>query len=178
MALGDVTIFKDGAFSPIGARRYRVAKSGTTIKAGEPVNKGIISTVAAAGTNVATVVIPAITNSPNVGTSYIIGIAQSTSTNTASLEGIVDVLPCVPGVIYLCAPLTSTLFDTQAEYDALVGRKVCFDLTSSTYTITTTTTTGGNASAPGNGLVVEPLEIAKYPGKVAFSVRNSVIYNN
>lgn len=173
MAIGDVQIYKDGAFSPIGARRYVVAKSGTTIKPGEPVNK-TVTTVA--GANLATAVIPAITLSPSAGTTFIIGIASgpgAASTNTSTAAGVVDVIPCVSGVIYLCAPLTSTLWDTQAEYDALVGTRVLFDLTSSTYTITTVHTF--NAF---NGLIVEPLDIARYPGKVAFSVRTTAIYNN
>jgi hypothetical protein len=58
---------------------------------------------------------------------------------------------------------------TQAEYDALVGSRVLFDLTSSTYTITAT----DNAAY---GLVVEPLDIKKFPNKVRFSIRPCATY--
>lgn len=174
MAIGDVTIYKDGAFSPIGARRYVVAKSATTIKPGEPVAKTVTFV---SGANLSTAVSPAVTLSP-LSSLPIIGIAAgpgTASTNTATAAGVVDVIPCVSGIIYLCAPKTSTLWDTQAEYDALVGTRVLFDLTSSTYTITTSAGGGGTSVS---GLVVEPLDIAKYPGKVAFSVRATSLYTN
>lgn len=170
MALGDVTIYDTGAYGQIGSRKFKVAASATTIKAGEPVNK-TVTTVS--GANLATAVIPAVTLSPNVGTTFIVGIAATTSTNTSTAAGTVEVFPAVPGYVYLCAPLVSTSWDTQAEYDALVGKRVLFDLTSSTYTITLT-----QAGNVGNGLVVEPLDILRVPGKVAFSIRQSVLYNN
>jgi hypothetical protein len=169
MALNDVTFLDAAQFSNIGSRKYKVAASATTIKAGEPVSKTVTFV---SGANLSTAVIPAIDGSWNVGTTYAVGIAATTSTNTSTAAGTVEVIPAVPGVVYLCSPLTSSLFDTQAEYDALVGRRVCFDLTSSTYTIDTTT--GNN----GNGLVIEPLDISKHPGKVAFSIRQQVLYNN
>ena len=58
---------------------------------------------------------------------------------------------------------------TQATYDALVGYRVLLDLTGSTYTILVS----DNAD---NGCVIEPLDVFKYPGKVAFSVREAANY--
>ena len=160
MSLGNVTLLDQGAFGAIGTRKFTVA-SGTTasINAGEPVAKALGGATVSAMS----------TNKPVVGTDFLAGISQSTSTETASAAGSVQVYPIVPGVVYLCAPLTAASWDTQAEYDALVGDRVLFDLTSGVYTITATD--GAN-----NGLVVEPLDIAKYPGKVAFSIRSAVAY--
>lgn len=102
-------------------------------------------------------------------TDFIVGIAASTSTNTAALEGTVEVLLDVPGMVYLIAPNVAASFDTQAEYDALVGDRVLLDLTSSTYTILA-------SDGATNGCVIEPLDVAKYPGKVAFSFRRGTNY--
>ena len=80
-----------------------------------------------------------------------------------------QVTPLVPGVTYLIAPKVAATWDTQAEYDALVGARVLLDLTAGAYTILA-------ADGATNGCVVEPLDISKYPGKVAFSIRNGVSY--
>lgn len=103
-------------------------------------------------------------------TDYLVGIAVSESTQTASAAGSVLVMPLVPGTTYIAAPLTAASYDTQAEYDALVGKRVLFDLTSGTYTI-------GHTDGATNGLVVAALDISKYPGKVAFFIRNGVDSN-
>lgn len=102
-------------------------------------------------------------------TDYLAGIATSTSTQTASADGTVDVQFLSPGVVYLVAPNSAAAFDTQAEYDALVGDRVLLDLTDGVFTILATD--GAN-----NGCVIEPLDIKLYPGKVAFSIRAGVNY--
>jgi hypothetical protein len=158
--IGDITLLREGQFGAIGSRTFAVAASATTIKAGEPVSKALS----------ASVVTPAATNTPVVGTDYMAGIAASTSTNTASAAGTVEVIPMATNVTYLISPKVAATFDTQAEYDALVGDRVLIDLTSGTYTILA----ADNAS---NGCVIEPLDISKYPGKVAFSIRGAVTYN-
>lgn len=109
------------------------------------------------------------TNKPVVATDYLAGIAATTSTNTAAAAGEVWVYPLVPGVVYLMKPNAAASFDTQAEYDALVGDRVLIDLTSSSYTILAT-------DGATSGCVIENLDVAKYPGKVAFSFRNGVSY--
>ena len=58
---------------------------------------------------------------------------------------------------------------TQSEYDALVGARVLLDLTAGVYTILATD--GAN-----NGCVVMPLDISKYPNKVAFTFRAGCNY--
>lgn len=156
---GDITILDQSTMAGIGARKYLVAASATLIYPGEPVTKALG----------AAVVTPMATNKPVVATDFLAGIAATTSTNTASAAGEVWVYPLVPGVIYLISPNDSTAFDTQAEYDALVGDRVLIDLTSSSYTILAT-------DGATSGCVIEALDVAKYPGKVAFSFRNGVSY--
>lgn len=157
MSLSDIQVYQSGPFGTIGSRKANVASGATTINSGEPVARAL---------GVATVTILA-TNQPVVGTTFLEGIATSTSTQTASLAGTVDVQPLVPGVIFLIDPLVPATFDTQAEYDALVGDRVLLDLTGGTYTILA-------VDGATSGCVIEPLDIAIHPGKVAFSFRNGV----
>lgn len=63
------------------------------------------------------------------------GIAKSDSTDTASAAGSVDLWLPLPGYIYACKALTASTFDTAAEVQAAFGKRVVFDLTSSTWTI-------------------------------------------
>lgn len=63
------------------------------------------------------------------------GIAKSDSTDTASAAGSVSLWAPLPGVLYSCKAKTSSTADTQAEVDALSGKRVVFDLTSSVWTI-------------------------------------------
>jgi hypothetical protein len=159
MSVNDITLRQPGAFGTIGTRRFLVAAGATTINPGEPVAKALGAAVVTA----------LATNKPVVGTDFMAGIAMSTSTQTASAAGYVDVLPLVAGVQYLINPNSAAAFDTQAEYDALVGDRVLFDLTSGVYTILAT-------DGATSGLVIESLNVLETPGKVAFSIRNGVNY--
>ena len=91
----------------------------------------------------------------------------STSTQTASVAGTVDYMPLTSGVTYLISPKVAATWDTQAEYDALVGARVLIDLTSSVYTILA-------ADGATYGCVIAPLDVVKFPGKVAFKIRSAV----
>ena len=161
MALGDVTLFDNPAFGYPGSEPYAVAASATTIKAGEPV-------IVQLGTS-GTVVAALATGAPLVGTDYMVGIAATTSTNTATAAGTVQVSKLVPGMTFLCSPKVAATWATQALYNALVGYRVLFDLTSSSYTILA-------ADSASNGLVVAPLNITEVPGKVRFAIRNAASY--
>lgn len=156
MALSDIKWLssKNGTGFP-GSQSFNVAASATTIKPGEPV------TVNALGD---AVVIPCPTNAPVVGTHFVCGIAASESTNTASAAGKVQVIPLDSNDIYLIKPKVAATWDTQAEYDALVGDRVLIDLTTGTYSILA-------ADGATNGCVVQPLNIIEYPGQVAFCFR-------
>lgn len=156
MTLGDFTILAQETIGSRGGRLYNV-QAGTVINAGEPVGRVLGSSV----------VFPCYNNAGQVGTDYIVGIATTTSNNTASAIGTVNVLPLNPQITYLATPKTAASWDTQAEYDALVGKRLTIDLTSGAYTINAT-------DSAGNGLVVMPLDIALYPGKVAVAFRQGL----
>ncbi len=157
MALGDITVLQWGSPTGPGSRLYNVAASATTIKAGEPVS------VTAGGV----AVLPAATSTPVIGTDYYVGIAATTSTNTSGTAGIVGVYPIVPGTVYLISPKTATSWDTQSEYDALVGKRLTLDLTTGSYTINATDSTN-------NGCIVQAMSITDNPGKVAFQFRQAI----
>lgn len=162
MASGDLTILAASSFAGgRGGRLYNVA-AGTPIYAGEPVQRDLGGIV----------VYPALTSTPVVGTSYYVGVATTNSTNTASAAGTVNVLPLNSQITYLITPDTASSWDTQAEYDALVGKRV---LIKNSVSVTSTPTSGTYtllaSDSANNGCVVQALDIAKYPGKVAIAFR-------
>lgn len=165
MALGDFTILEQASWDGRGGRLYNVA-AGTPIYAGDPVQLRSLGAI---------VVEPALTSTPVSGTDYYVGIATTTSTNTTSAAGTVNVLPINSGITYLVAPAAPTSWDTQAEYDALVGKRV---LIQNSVSVTSTPTSGTYtilaSDSANNGCVIQALSIAKYPGKVAFAFRAGV----
>lgn len=166
MSANDIVVYSDGSFGPPNAMRHAVT-SGTaaSINVGEPVYKTLGSAFVVAKTASSTL-------QPSVGTDYIAGISVSTSTETASAAGTVDVLPNLPGMTYLCSPLVAASWDTQAEYDALVGNRTTFSVASGVVTVVGTTDTANG------GVVVEPLDVAKVPGKIRFSLRQALNYTS
>lgn len=160
MAIGDITILDQSAMQGLGALRFLSDISATGINPGEPVSV----TLGADQEGIA-----AATNTPVVATDFYAGIAATTSTHTASAEGEVYCYPINPSTIYLIAPKVAATFDTQAKYDALVGSRVLLDLTAGVYTILA-------ADGATFGCVIRPLDISKYPGKVAFSFRAGVSF--
>lgn len=147
---------KNGSGFP-GSKKVNVAASSTLIYPGDFV-------ACAPGTTVGSLMA---TNKPVVATDYLLGIASTTSTNTASAAGYVEVIPVNSGDVWLISPNDSTAYDTQAEYDALVGKRMLIDLTTAKYTILA-------SDGATYGCVIQPLDISKYPGKVAFSFRAGV----
>jgi len=63
------------------------------------------------------------------------GIAKSTSTDTASTAGSVDLYLPYPGILYSGIAKLNTTFDTQAEVDGAFGKGVFFDLTTTVWTV-------------------------------------------
>lgn len=185
MALSDVSVYDDGVFGAPNAKRFRVNAGGpAAINAGELVliaDVGNQSTAGAAG-KMSYVTRWTVSNSakPSVGTDFVAGLASSTSTETLSAKGVVDVFPNLPGMTYLGNPDVAATWNTQAKYDLLVGSQVLLAC-SSTGTQTVLATNGsrkpfttGSSGSSGNGLIVEPLNIAVYPGKVRFSLKQSL----
>ena len=157
MAMGDIQFYDISTTQLNGAKRAKVAAGATQIYAGEPITRALGQGNSVIMGN----------NKPVVGTDYVQGIATCNSTQTASLAGYVDYIPVQPGVVYLVNPFNPLNWDTQAEYDALVGLRFVFDYTGGKFTLLT-------ADGATNGVVVMPLDISRYPGKVAVCFRNGV----
>ena len=144
-------------FGPAGAIQYNVAASATLIYPGEPVLNALGGVA----------VTPMATNKPVVATDYLVGIATTTSTNTAGAAGKVYVQPILPGQIWSIDPNSAAAWDTQSEYDALVGKRVLMDLTSGKYTILAT-------DGATYGCVILAKNVKQDPGKVYFTFRAGV----
>lgn len=158
MALGNIELLRSkylGGNRP--TEKCNVAAGADKIYPGEPVARDL---------GAATVTAMA-TNKPVVATDYVIGIAASESTQTASVAGTVEVVPLDSQDVFLIAPNSAAAFDTQAEYDALVGDRVLMDLTAGAYTLLAT-------DGATYGCVIQPLDISEHPGKVAFKFRAGV----
>ena len=106
---------------------------------------------------------------PQVGTDYLAGFAKSTSTETTTATGYVEVFYIDPATIYYGNPKTAANFGltagslSQATYNAQVGKRVLIDVTAGVHTVLATDNVN-------NGLVVEYQDITTCGGKVAFSL--------
>ena len=168
MATGDIQPYDNSISGKNGgALRYKVTANSTgsngsvsRINPGEPVTK----VAGAAG------VLAAATNAPTT-TLRIVGVAASTSTETASVDGTVNVIPASSQDLFLISPNSGSAYATQAAYNALVGARVLIDNTAGVYTILAT-------DGASNGCIVEWINIADFPGKVAFSFSPLVNYRN
>ncbi len=167
MSTGNIIPFESSGSKMTGGLKYKVTANSvgsngavSRINPGEPVTK----VAGAAG------VLAAATNAPTT-TLRIVGIAADTSTETASVDGTVTVLPATNGQLWLITPNSAAAWDTQAEYNALVGARVLISNTAGVYTILAT-------DGASNGCIVEYLDIAQYPGKVCFSFSPLVDYRN
>lgn len=160
--IGDIILYSEGAFGYPGDDLYACAANTTVINPGEPVAKAL-------GNSTGNVVTAAATNTPVVATDFYAGIAASTSTQTASAAGTVRVIKFTENNSFLIKPKVTATWDTQTEYDALVGARVLIDLTAGTYTLLA-------SDGATSGCVVMPLDITKYPGVVRFNFRNGVNY--
>ncbi len=156
MSTGDFTILEQASMTGRGGRVYNIA-AGSTILAGEPVATLL------GGVNV----YAALDNAGQVGTDYLVGIATTNSTATSAVAGTVNVMPLNSDITYLANPATAASWDTQSEYDALVGKRVLIDLTSGAYSILA-------SDSSGNGLVVQAMSITDHPGKVAVAFRKGL----
>lgn len=90
--------------------------------------------------SVAGAVVPMVDADGIVTGERFVGLAKNTSSDTASAAGVVDTWAPVPGMLYRGKPKTAGAADTQAEINALAGKKVIFDLTTSDWTVDTAAT--------------------------------------
>ncbi len=169
MALGDLIILEQNEKGGRGGRLYNVA-AGTLIYAGDPVQHIVVGDVT---------VVPNVTSTPVVGTSGVeglfCGVATTNSTNTASAAGTVLVMPVEAGITYLANPDAPTSWDTQSEYDALVGKRVLLKNSSAVAAGTYTLLASDSAA---NGCVVMAMNINEHPGKVAIAFRTRTSSNS
>ncbi len=164
MAANDFVIYDDGTYVP-GSKRYKVIGGrAAAIKVGELVLKGLATKYATAWTAGGA----ASSAKPVVGTDYLLGLAASDSTETTSAAGVVDVIPNLPGMTYLGNVAVAATWDSQSEYDALVGSRVLLAY-SATGVFTVLAVDGATY-----GVIVEPLDITLHPGKVRFSLRQGL----
>lgn len=163
MSVNDILSYGPHVFGTPGSRRFLSSVSATGINPGEPVIKSL-------GTEY---VQAAATNFGAVGTDYLAGIAESTSTHTASVSGYVDVTPVGTG-LWTIKPKVAATFGlsttpVQATYNALVGYRVLIDLTSGAYTLLA-------VDASTYGVVVEYQDVKKANGRVLVSFRAGLNY--
>ena len=126
-------VFKiDKGISQTWEVRWVVASGGAAT-----IDRGTPTKCVTADGSVAGAVIPMVDGDGLVTAERFTGIAKTVSTDTASANGNVETFLPVPGILYRGFAKTSTAADTQAEIDALMGKKVLFDLTSTDWTVDT-----------------------------------------
>lgn len=166
-ALGDIVPAATEILSALASRQHQVVAGGTppAILAGEPVSKTLGNQY----------VITNPSSGQAVATNFLAGVATTTSTETASANGTVDVTPIDEKIIWLISPTVPATWGltqgalVQATYNALAGARVLIQKSGGIYTILAT-------DSATNGCVVENLNINTTTGKVAFSFRAGLSY--
>lgn len=129
-------VFKiDKGISQTWEVRWIVASGGAAT-----IDRGTPTKCVTADGSVAGAVIPMVDGDGLVTAERFTGLAKTVSTDTATANGNVETWLPVPGILYRGFAKTSTAADTQAEIDALMGKKVLFDLTSTDWTVDTAAT--------------------------------------
>lgn len=111
------------------------------------------SIVAGTPTKMATAKAAAMVDGDGTTSQVFTGIAKGTSTDTASVAGIVQLWAPIPGIVYRGIAKSALAADTQSEIDALVQKRVVFDLTGNVWSVDTAAsdaTTNGVLIVGGN----------------------------
>lgn len=108
-----------------------------SINAGEPTKKGTAGAVAD------------MANGDGTTSQVFTGIAKTTSTDTASVAGVVTTYVPYPGLVYACKALTASLANTAALIAALQYKRVKWSKVTQTFTVDT-----NQADATANGLLI------------------------
>lgn len=140
MALGDIQVVAPGGKNFPSSQKFLTEANTTVINAGEPV-KGAQGT----GTNF---VLPSADAEPVTSAPTFLGIASSTSTQTASAAGECYVILAQQGMVYRAKAKSAAAVDTQAEINGLLFDLVALDLTAGVYTVETA------SAGATNGLVI------------------------
>lgn len=149
-----------------GSQPFQVVLGGSppAINAGEPVSKALGSQYV--------IIMP--NAKPVVADTNTVGVSSTTSTETASADGTVQVIPINANNIWSITPQTAATYGVgstpnQTTYNALVGARVVFQVTTGTWKILAT-------DSSGNGLVIAASNVATNLGKVNFSFRAANSY--
>ncbi len=172
MAKNDFSLLSPPSTGTNVATHIYPVRSGTTssINAGEFVLK---TGLGAAGFAKAFTASQAL--QPSTGTDYIVGFAMSTSTETTTATGFVEIMEMSANQVFLGNPkVVGTWGQTagsqnQTTYNNLVGSRVLIDVTSGVHTLPA-------VDNVNNGVVVEYLDVTQFPGKAAFSLRAANLY--
>lgn len=123
MAVNDIKVVQN----PGPTRTYdvddRTSSSAILINPGEPCKVSTNYVIALA------------TGDPEVGTDEMVGIARSTSTETSTVDGTVEIVTILPQTVLRGDATTSTNVNTAAKLLGLKNDWVAFDLVGTTYTI-------------------------------------------
>lgn len=135
--VGDIKLRYPEADAPMAIRRIVGSGGAATINNGEPTKEGSAGAVAI------------MVDADGTTSQRFSGIAKSVSTDTASAAGEVYTFIPFPGIIYEAKAKTASLANTKALLDALMFKRVVFDLTSTTWSIDTAAADGAT-----NGVVI------------------------
>ncbi len=132
MALNNIRIVDVGGHNVVPTITCQTEAATTNIKAGELVKFKALGSQ---------YVIPLADGDGVIGTMVpIVGLAATTSTETATVNGTVDVYLPLTGVVYEASAKSAASADTQTEINALVNDRAIIDLTGVVYTIDATGT--------------------------------------
>lgn len=179
MAKNDFIAYSPPLTGMVVTKQYLVAKGTTSsINAGE----FVIKTPGTGSGGFAAAFTASVATQPAVGTDYLAGFALSTSTETTTASGLVEVAAILPGQVFLGAPKTAANFGltsgsySQATYNANLGKRVLIDVTAGVHTVLNTD--NWSAASGKNGLIVEYIDVTTTNGKVAFSLNTNLLYQS
>lgn len=98
------------------------------------------------------------------------GMAKSDSTDTVAAAGSVQTWLPLSGLVYQGKAKTASTADTQAEIDALSGKRVVFDLTSTTWSVD-----AAAADAVANCVVIIGGDYRKNTLQFVYSAKGTVL---
>lgn len=169
MAVNDIIFYDNGAFGYPGDNQFDVAAQSSLTPYFNP---GELAFRALGAGEYVTTLAASTTNRPAVGTDYLAGVTASASNETASVDGKVSVTKFTTSSTFLMNPGTAATWNTQAKYNALIGSRVLVSSSAAVSGVVTLTVLASDSA--NNGLVVMPLNITLYPGKVRVAFRGAL----
>lgn len=143
MALNDIQFLDAGELGTNASLPYRVQAGSVIINPGEPVSRVIganyVNTLY--DTSASSTVTSGATK-PVVATDYIVGIGMSSSSNTATADGGVDIQPLATDVVYSAAPYLGNAFTFTGNLTS--GSSIVSNISSFTGLIVGQLVTGSN----------------------------------